>query len=275
MSKAFLLFAGLIVISLTALGTWGIIHISKKIKQNTTAQKPVNQLNTQPRQTTGMENFVPSTEITDTAYQLIISYLTAGTLEEKSQFVRNSDRVRPLMTNWYSRVENFGKEKAINVKQFGHVRMLRNETNHLLFVEAAVDEDFRRKFFALVSPIEKVDYKIDWEVTEGYQPIPLDEFKKIRPIEPVTMRLHLTNGNYYNYAFNDETRYRCYELTFPGTDFQIYGYVERDSDIDEQIIATAKTANTQNFMLDVAFPPSLLSNDQVEIRALVHENWFP
>ena len=274
-SKLFYGIAGVFVLIVVALGTWGIIKLSKNINARSAPEPVVEAVPSPQGAADGMLVTAPGPATVDRVQEIVTGYLAAENWEEKAKFVRNPERVLPLMESWYAEMRNVTRNTSEELKLFGESRQLVNSQYKLDFVEALVNENFERRFFALITPIGTSDTKLDWEVTEGYQPIRLEDFKDVRPTEPTAMRFHINPASYYNFEFDNEEVYRCFRLTFPGKEFEVYGYVEKNTDLDDELLQALETANTNNMILKVAYRPNSSGVEQVLISELVHHNWFP
>ena len=141
----------------------------------------------------------------ESALAVVNGFLNAGSIEERLEFVRDPERVRPLMEAWYAREgaeENLGDGKvALRDKHIDQGRY---------FIRLAIEfVGVGHRMFAVeqirTDPTDEGSdvFKLDWETATGYQPMLLGEFKAKRPTTPVEFRVKLKASDYYNYEFRD------------------------------------------------------------------------
>ncbi len=118
--------------------------------------------------------------------------------------------------------------------------------------------------------------KVDWEVAVDYQEMSWMEFAVQQPREPVMFRAVLREGEYYNYQFSDSRKFRCYILWYPEKEWpELYGYVERNGDIDiaiRNLFTVARQAH-HPVMVKLAYPEEVSDNRIVHISELVAGSW--
>jgi hypothetical protein len=114
--------------------------------------------------------------------------------------------------------------------------------------------------------------KIDWESWVGWSEMPWDELIEKRPSEPILIRAMLKWIDYYNFAFSDERKWRSYRLVSPDGEHMLYGYVDRNSPLDQKIRPGEPTA-TVAVTVRIHFPESEAKGKQVVIDQLVADGW--
>lgn len=115
-------------------------------------------------------------------------------------------------------------------------------------------------------------FKVDWESWVGWSELPWPEFRQQRPTGPKLFRVIVKPGEYYNFGFADDLAWRCYMLASPDGTELLYGYVERGSPLDMQVVPVAG-GEPRAFILRLRFPPDAPSDNQVVIDSLVAEGW--
>ena len=114
--------------------------------------------------------------------------------------------------------------------------------------------------------------KIDWESWVGWSDMPWEKFLSTTPSSSQTFRVTLSEVNYYNFMFSDESKWRSYRLISPDEEHSLYGYVEKGSVLDQKI-CPSEDAKVVKLMLSLKFPVGADSSGQVEIENLVAEGW--
>ena len=92
---------------------------------------------------------------------------------------------------------------------------------------------------ALVAMVERDPHgnlKVDWEVAVDFQEVEWQTFYDDKMSAPVELRVVFKEGHYYNFEFEDKTKFRSYRLYYPDAELpELNGYVERDSELDRKL----------------------------------------
>jgi hypothetical protein len=206
----------------------------------------------------------------EAAVAVVNGYLAAKTIEERLPFVRQPERVEPLMRAWYARGETISKWPdgvvLLRDKQIDKGRYM---------IRMMVDfVGIGTQMFVVEQTAS--DFKLDWETATGYQPKPLAEFKAERPTTPVEFRVKIKPADYYNYAFVDRERYRSVELSYPGRrDFKLLGYIDLNRDWAAPLVKRIDEGEGPSVIAQLRYPDGELEDDsQVEILSIVSDSWF-
>lgn len=204
--------------------------------------------------------------------KVVRAFYGAPNWKEKLKFVRRAEAVAPLMEKWYQT----HSDAAMPVHEVEDARKGTAGKAFYVYLALRIGENHVQKF-AAVEEIPQTDgtfrYLLDWETTEGYQPMELYDYKIKQPREPMSFRVRVNPYDYYNHGFSDNKVWQSYQLTYPGNDtFELIGYVKRDSalydDLVKQLLLEA------NLILQVRYPAEAISRDQVEIEKIVHTSWY-
>jgi len=114
--------------------------------------------------------------------------------------------------------------------------------------------------------------KIDWESWAGWSEMPWDDFLTEKPEAPRLFRVVLSDVDYYNMAFRDESKWRSYRLESPDGSTSIYGYAERDSVTDARLRPSPDVQRV-NYILRLRFPEGAASRNQVLIDRVLGDGW--
>jgi DNA-directed RNA polymerase subunit RPC12/RpoP len=139
-----------------------------------------------------------------------------------------------------------------------------------LFSVAVTTGDFEQRHIVFLDGPEGL--KIDWESWVGWSDMPWDEFIARRPVEPQTFRTTLSQIDYYNFDFTDESRWQSYTLASPDGEHLLYGYAEKDSVLNERL-KPASPGATRAVMITLRFAPGATSRQQVIIDSFVADGW--
>jgi hypothetical protein len=143
----------------------------------------------------------------------------------------------------------------------------------------------QQRYFAFIQS-SRDDIKMHWEISFGYQPMPLEKFKKTQPVQAQPFRAKLRNGDFFANDFDDKKRWYCVEVYYPGNpDFLIYGYLDRQTPFGKGVIARLDQSEniipglpaietTLSVIASMRFPQNPASNNQVEIVDISSYSWF-
>lgn len=173
-------------------------------------------------------------------FEVAERFTEAETTDERLKWVRDPDRVRPALEAFFTdgpgateRVANLNPMKPTRTKTLALVRF------HVK-TEAGGD---RLLCVALTEEGAKVDF--DCYARHGSVP-----WKKLLSGEveiAEEVRVFVKRGGYYNYHFDDETRWRHFVATTPDLDRPLDIYVERGSETERRLMK--RTARGQVRMM--------------------------
>ena len=199
----------------------------------------------------------------------IRKFVTAESPAELKKYIRDSERVGPLLDRYYEgadyEAEGF---EGLNMEQMKYsgdvVTMLVQKADFLsspIAVERVVDG-------------EEESYQIDWESWVGYCDYTPEQMRMQKPDKPFLMRVLVQPASYYNYEFSDDGRWRSLGLELKDSIYSFLGYVERDSEQDKRFRVMMKGGKVVACMVRVAYPTGSRSKDQVEILEIVGSGWL-
>ena len=193
-------------------------------------------------------------------------FLEADGWEAKAAFVRDPERVRPIMKTWYE------THAASPLKEptFSHAIVNQN----LVSLLATFPRDEHDPMFLAVIR-ENDRYRLDWESSSGYQREAWAELVEKRPTTPFTVRAVVRRSDYYSFAFSDPEKWYSFELKYPSGPVTLYGYAARGSQLGSQLDALLEFDSFAGLVLEAAFLPESRSNNQVRILNIVHRSWIP
>lgn len=119
--------------------------------------------------------------------------------------------------------------------------------------------------------------RVDWAAFVGAGDMGWTQFMEERPAQPVTMRLMVSDGFYYENQFGSPRLLKCVELrciSEPGAPV-IHGYIERDSTTSQQIEFWLKQSEgaALPLTLKVKYPLNAPSAKQVWVMEVVRQGW--
>lgn len=207
----------------------------------------------------------------EAAVAIITGFLKVKSNEERLAFVRDPERVAPLMEDYYSRdVQTEWPDGQV---------VLRDKVidQGRYFIRLAIEFiGIGHRIFVVEQTTDSL--KLDWETAVGYQPMPFSEFREKRPAEPTPFRVKMKLSDYYNYHFADSGAYLAVALSYPGNDeFKLTGYIDRGREWAPALIETLESGVGPSVIAELSFPEGAESGEgdpQVEIISIVSETWW-
>ena len=192
------------------------------------------------------------------------AFLEAKTTEEILPLVHDSDRVLPLLRSRYpdGTVEPTGMSKFNANGQISYKDSFAAVT--------VLTPDYERKQLAFIDGVDGL--KIDWESWVGWSDLPWEKLLETNPKKPVLVRAMVKWVDYYNFGFSDETAWRSYRLVSPDGETTLYGYVERNSLLDQRL-RPGEPGATVAVTLKIHFREDEQSPNQAVIDELVSDGW--
>ncbi|MCB1095046.1 MAG: HEAT repeat domain-containing protein [Verrucomicrobiae bacterium] len=181
--------------------------------------------------------------------------------------IRRGAHVEPLLWDYYERFPFVALPEPPAVKRSAL-------SIHHNFAVGVVEISDQSKIIAL----EKTShgFKVDWESWVGYSAVSWEVFQTERRSEPSLFRAMIGRDDYYNFRYTDFTKYRCYQILSPEETVKLWGYVERDSDVDRQLQLALLRAPYTFAVVELKYPEENAADKtakQVEIVSLIEEGW--
>lgn len=195
--------------------------------------------------------------------QTIQKFLKAKTVEEKAKYVRDPDRVIPLMKAHYGKItyqpEGFESLDSTAVSFSGRFAKCQVETSDFLTSEINV----------IRSPKNKDQpYQVDWESWVGFSEKTPKEMKTEKPATPFLIRAWVENTDYYNYDFSDDAKWKSFTLFIGNTEESFTGYVPPHSE-PYKLLQGIRGIKVP-LILKVAYPTNAKNNRQLLIKEIVN-----
>jgi len=221
----------------------------------------------------------PADGAADRAVALVQRYLAAPTLLAKAAYVRDPQRVAPLMASLAAREpERMSPVTGVDVKAAGlsHyadpanpvpvtpvVARLADGTSRTFFVEHSAEGD-----------------AIEWESSTGYS----EPFQRVRAargqaagLAQALWRVEAAPDDYFNRSFADADGLICLKLTRPDRPDEVFwAYAPKDGEVGEtlrRIWNEAPREFAQRLTITVEAGPSADVTRQVRLAAIHHPGW--
>jgi hypothetical protein len=211
---------------------------------------------------------------------VIDKYLRATTLEEKAKYVRNPERVKPLMEQYYSKnvllAETPSEEK--------YEEPIMSSSAVKWRVDARLPEAGQSKYLILETDEAGVSL-VDWETDVIYQPSDWEKFISVRSTRSHTFRVFIQGAQlsgFHGYEFADYSKYRCFKIWIPGREDYLWGYTEIGSLLDAQLVSLITSGGRRNIntnrrvraILALKYPEKSQSASCVFIDELTQAGWI-
>ena len=204
----------------------------------------------------------------DKLEEAIKNFVSAGSLAELKKYIRDAERVGPLIDRYYEKVD-------FEVAGFESLNKLKVSFSGNLLTTLVTTADFLSSPIAVerVEEGEEENYYVDWESWVGYCDYTPEEMREKKPSKPFLMRVMIEPSSYYNYEFSDDRKWRSLGLELKDSIYSFLGYVERDSEQDKKLRVMMKNAQMVPCLIKVAYPAGSRAKDQVEILEIMSGGW--
>lgn len=253
----------LIGVILAGVIVWGIYETSK-------GEAKVEEMTRQARTTVEEEaaSTAEATRLVDRVEVVLAEYLKAETVEEILPWVRDPERVRPLIEDWLAR----NPKKSAKFKRLGTFQPSLLERFWLVRAEM---EDAPSQHVHLEQTGD-AEVKVDWESHVCYQPMAWDDYVSGRPDDrALDFRVWVSPDTHFSHEFADSSRWACFRLGAKDSDEWLYGYAAADSDIARHLKFTARVSpgGRAPFILKLRVPAAATSPRGVVIESVVCQGW--
>ncbi|GAA5496313.1 hypothetical protein Rhal01_02496 [Rubritalea halochordaticola] len=217
-------------------------------------------------------------EIVGEVERLTRGYVEAKSVDERAKYVRDSERVRPLMNSYYEdHPLETGRLKSIK-------KWLPVEMDHYSFLVITYElEGEKGSSQLLIGESEQGVMAVDWESKVSYQTADWDKFRKEKVAEPTMFRVYLELTElspFYGFEFSDYKKYRAYKVMLKDEEEYLWGYTELDSPVDQKLMQMAESElkatgkmNKLPVIVKLRYLKNSMSDRCVVIDELVGKNW--
>ncbi len=199
------------------------------------------------------------------ASESVQRFLKASSYIDKLAFIKDREQVGPQLREYYQRHSDAPVRDAILIQT-----MEGKNTFSLSF-----DIPSRKATWFFNSVLVGDTYRIDWPTSTLCQTDIFERFMASKSTQPTILHVRMVRGNYYNYEWSDRQKYACYNLTFPGLQQTLYGYVPRDSPLGIELQLLTALEPTHAAILEVKYPSPAPEDRQVEILRIISKEWLP
>jgi hypothetical protein len=251
---------GVFIAAMVALIVYGIVSMNSKSPHGVPVLDAEEEPKAPEEKTLADDMNEDAKKLAEEAESAFSGFLEAKTIDEKVKFVRDAERVRPLMESYYAN-RDVGDS-------FRTVKKIESVYKNFAMSEIVMS-DFSEKVIAA----ERVrnEFKVDWESFVGYSEMSFSEFMEKKPTLPVLFRVKSAGADYFNYGY-EQKDYYCISLEEISTQTVIYGYVGKKSELAERM-----TQNREDLfgmqVLKLKYPEDVVADNMVLIDDFVQRGW--
>ena len=263
------LLAGVLVLAAFFLGcvVWALVLVNGGEKMVLIEPAPAS---------TGL-SFDEKVEIRNTT---IAAYLAAVTVKEKALYVRDPDRVLPLMEEYYKKLPIVSEQIRSSVVESSVMGK-----NGVLWRVKARDKDTYGSIYLLVETQKDGTSRVDWETDVVYQPSSWSSFKSTKSTEGHVFRAMVQTAQldgFHGFEFSEYNKFRCFKVTLPGSDDYLWAYTEIGSKEDAKMLSLITSGGRRNIntnraipvMLELRYPERGQSARCVHLSRLIQAGWL-
>ena len=163
-------------------------------------------------------------QLVSDATEVLRNYLATEDITEKFKYTRDTeDRIRDMERYLGDRPEEQGIQiigETLAIQQF------ERQGTPFLGLVFEFDDVSRR---GVVFEITDDGPKLDWRSFVGYSDMSVDEFLRVQPLEPMLMRVVLSEDDYYNFKYSDPKKWVCVKVENASRDRSFWAYCRRNS----------------------------------------------
>lgn len=231
---------------------------------------------TRMQQAYGLEDSRDVGEFHEEVSAVIKDFLEAKSVDELIGYVRQTDRVSPMIRQYYGihTYEPSGYKKLPGSNDL---------MSHSKYIVAVIQLNAEEDKIGAVEPqriiaLEQTPdgFKVDWESWVGYSEISWELFTGQRMTDPYEFRAMVGRDDYYNYKYQDFIDWRCYQIRDPDEKHRLWGYTPRNSEVDKELQRALLRTPYTFAVVRLRYPtgnPMDTESKQVEIVELIEEGW--
>jgi hypothetical protein len=218
------------------------------------------------------EEELEAAQLVDRIDSAVRGFFRAKSIDGMVSFVRQPERVRPLMEIHYSKTP-LVSHTVLNMRRLNPLTLdQRGE-----FWVASVELDNHETKNLVMEVPEGGAAKIDWETLVCYQPMEWDTFATERPSDTsLEFRVHVQEDHFYSHEFADSSKWACFRLTTLGSKETVFGYAKANGDIARALhdLLARNRGAAFSVIVRLSIPAGLQSRSGVVIEKLMNPRWI-
>lgn len=202
------------------------------------------------------------------AIEVLNGLLATAEPAEMVTRLRHGDLMLPTLERFADRPEAGRLPERIAARSAG-LQVV--EELPILLVQLS-DPRFREAAFLLEE--QTGDWLLDWESFVGYSQLGWDDLREQLPTEAVFVRGYATLSDYYNFEFDSPSELLCVRIDSPDNFHAIYAYVDRTSELAEEVVAQLARGRVRPVLAEVRYPGGASHDNQVILDEVVAWRWL-
>lgn len=210
--------------------------------------------------------------LVDRIDEAVRGYFSARSVDGLIRRVRHSERVGPVMKEFYQR-------NPIEIKTVRAIRSMQHITlgnrGNFMRVDVVLSDGSNQSMF--VEIFESGEPKIDWETLVGYQPMDWDKYVEHRPQgESMDFRVVVSADSFYSHEFADSDKWASFKLTARGGEEPLFGYARKGGDLERSLLELIRQNQGKpvSLILRLTIPSGIHSRRGVVIERLMSARWI-
>ena len=202
------------------------------------------------------------------AQDTLEKFFQAKSAAGMSAFIRDPQRVQPLIEDYYSR-HAFAMPGVSEITRFQEIMI-----NLKVFLVADIVLEGKGASTVVLQDSGE-GFVVDWETYVCYNPMDWEDFYRKRPGQAMSLRVFATIDHNPGFAFPGEAEWLCVRLIGRDSDEELYGYARTGSQTALRLREMLYDEWEFPCILQLQFPEDGKGGDrQVHIKDLVMENWI-
>lgn len=208
-------------------------------------------------------------EVRSKIQSLLKSYHEGATVEDRLPFIKDGERLKPIMKDYYlSYPLEKGFDAILDIQEgdVAEKKVVRGRASR---------EGKEFSFFAM--EVGEGDYLLDWKAIAGQGSIAWRNFVISGAGGPGQYRVRVETGNFYGGRFSSRTDYACFKMTDHAGNDICYGYCERRSDAARKLLSFMRKAEDEVVEVILMLDGMIQTSNafpQVVIMDLSQDHWF-
>lgn len=201
---------------------------------------------------------------------VVRGFFEASGAEQKQAFVRDPQRVRPLMENYY----HDRRQEPRTWKSLGWVLPVEEPGYRLGYAQA---------LFADAEPVSLIieeqpdgSFRVDWESSVRYGEIDWGEFIRTRPVSPTLFRVIASKPRHAPSADGAPQNTEVLEIKHPDGDGTLYAWFDRKDPKFQPLIQQLQTGNWKDvpLTLRLCYTGPAAGGSSVKIVGIEGKGWL-
>lgn len=211
-------------------------------------------------------------QLVDQIDKTLRDFFNVTSVEGLTRFVRQPERVIPLMRQYYA-------NQAVFTGRLRRIHEIRPLTlmDRGNFWLASVERSNEKPQNLIIEILASGEARIDWESLVCAQPMKWDDYVSHKPAgKSLDFRVYVEPDNFFSHEFQDEKRWSCYLLTAMKSEQILFGYVPAKSDLDQHLRREIKRNRKRKtaLILRLNSPENIQAPNGVLIEAILSDHWF-